>query len=951
MTFFVSSTAAFKTSLLHFLMILTVVLFIGMRTNAQQFGANPGSKKWQQINTDTARIIFPEGLQATASRVASVIHELQQNHTASIGSKLRKINIVLHNETTFSNAYVGLGPYRSEFYLMPPQNSFELGGLNWADNLSLHEYRHVQQYSNFNKGIAKVFSILFGQQGQDIANAAAVPNYFFEGDAVFNETSLSRFGRGRVPNFFSGFQSLHLQHKDYRYMKLRNGSLRDFVPDHYELGYILVSYGREKYGADFWHKVTQDAVRFKPLIYPWQGAIKRFSGVPYKQFVSDAFSFYQQKWSLTKDAVPSTYISPKAKAPTDYKNVYASINGDIIILKRGYRNVPAFYSISNTGIEKKIATRDIAYDDYFSYNNGKIVYAAYHTDKRWGYREFSNVYVMDANTGQRKKITTGERYFSPDISHDGTKIAAVNMRTNQASEIEVMDLDGKKITQSAAKRGITYTYPKFSANDEHIYSLTRNEDGQMALVKLNISTGKQQELIPYANRIYAFPAVQGDTIFFSSAYKGRDEIWAFVESANAVFRVASHATGLYQAVFDRQRNQLVASNFTADGYALLSIPTTQLLWQKVDISQNALPDLYVPKALQQENAATLEKINTRRFATRKYHKSHGLFNLHSWRPSYDQPEYAFTIFGENVLNTLQTELSYTFNENERSHRAKIDAIYGGWYIQPTIGASQTWNRSIVYNRDTSFHFNELNANIGARLPLNFSGGRQYRFLTLSGTLNHQQVNWTGIAKNLLRTSEFNYAVGRIAYSGQMQKAVQQVFPHWGQSVAAQYRSAVSAYTANQLLLTGALFLPGISVNHSIVVTAAYQQRDTMAQYRFSNDFPFSRGYSAVDFPRMWRLGVNYHLPLFYPDFGVANILYLQRVRANAFYDATSVKSLRTGVTFPFQSVGGELYVDTKWWNQQPVSFGIRYSYLLNQENTTQSTPHQWEIILPVSLFN
>ena len=37
---------------------------------------------------------------------------------------------------------------------------------------------------------------------------------------------------------------------------------------------------------------------------------------------------------------------------------------------------------------------------------------------------------------------------------------------------------------------------------------------------------------------------------------------------------------------------------------------------------------------------------------------------------------------------------------------------------------------------------------------------------------------------------------------------------------------------------------------------------------------------------MYKWGVDYHLPLFYPDAGFANILYLLRVRASLFYDDT-----------------------------------------------------------------
>ncbi len=113
----------------------------------------------------------------------------------TIGDQQRKINIVLQNQTTISNGYVGLGPFRSEFYMTPDQNSFDLGSLPWPDQLTIHEYRHVEQYNNFNVGLSKAMRTLFGEEGQALANNAAIPNWFYEGDAVFNETNLSRQGR------------------------------------------------------------------------------------------------------------------------------------------------------------------------------------------------------------------------------------------------------------------------------------------------------------------------------------------------------------------------------------------------------------------------------------------------------------------------------------------------------------------------------------------------------------------------------------------------------------------------------------------------------------------------------------------------------------------------------------------------------------------------------------
>ncbi|HWR32368.1 MAG TPA: hypothetical protein VN451_02490, partial [Chitinophagaceae bacterium] len=144
-------------------LITAFVLFITpCALSAQVFGGNPPALKWKQINTDSARIIFPAGMDSQAKRVSSIVHYLQQEKPLSLGNQLRKVNIVLQNQSTISNAYVGLGPFRSEFYLTPFSNNFEEGSIPWADNLALHEYRHVMQFNNFRNGLSKFMSVIAG---------------------------------------------------------------------------------------------------------------------------------------------------------------------------------------------------------------------------------------------------------------------------------------------------------------------------------------------------------------------------------------------------------------------------------------------------------------------------------------------------------------------------------------------------------------------------------------------------------------------------------------------------------------------------------------------------------------------------------------------------------------------------------------------------------------------
>ena len=76
-------------------------------------------------------------------------------------------------------------------------------------------------------------------------------------------------------------------------MKLRSGSLKDYTPDHYELGYQLVAYGNQQYGTNFWQKVTTDAVNFKGLLYPFNKAVAKYSGTSYQQFRQGALHYFK----------------------------------------------------------------------------------------------------------------------------------------------------------------------------------------------------------------------------------------------------------------------------------------------------------------------------------------------------------------------------------------------------------------------------------------------------------------------------------------------------------------------------------------------------------------------------------------------------------------------------------------------------------------------------------
>ena len=947
------------------LVITGCFLLVVVAVFSQQFGGHPPSQKWKQINTDTVRIIFPVGLDSQANRAASVIHYLAANKPVSLGNQLKKVNIVLQNQTTVANGYVGLGPFRSEFYLNPAMDNFQEGSIGWVDQLAVHEYRHVQQFNNFNNGLSKFLKVISGEDGYSLAINAAVPDWFYEGDAVYNETLLSNQGRGRLPLFLNTYPSLWQAGKKYSWMKLRNGSLKDYVPNHYYLGYLLVNYGREKYGDDFWKKVTTDASAYKGLFYPFQKAVKKYAGVDYKTFYTNAFDYYKmlnndmQLKGATQGTMPqgtaagiTTIFPVKKNYVTSYYFPFSAGEDSLIYLKGSFRHRPAFYMKDAKG-EHKIRVRDISNEQQYSYRNGKIVYAAYENDARWSWKDYSVIKLLDVNTGQQQTITKKSKYFTPDISADGLKVAAVQVSTNGRSELHILNVQTGEVAKAIHSTEISlFTDPKF-VDDNSVVTAVRLRDGKMALALADIATGNTTRLTTPSFNVVGNPSVNNGMIYFTATYGGNDDVFALRVSDKKIFKISNGPLGNY--FVNAGNGKITWSAFTAEGYQLQQMDEKNIAWTEVaTASAEVLTDKFEVALENVYGDILLSKVPDRKFDVSKYKKSTRLLNFHSWRPYYSDPIFSYSLYGENILNTLQTEVYYSYNDNEKVSSVGVNATYGALFPYITLGTEYTFNRSATVSNKLR-EWNQLDTRLGLSIPLNITSGRTYKSFNASTNYVLRNEMISGPSKQNFANVNFSYLLHTISFTQQIQRAMQHIYPRFAVSGTINHRHAISYYEGYQFFGTGSLYVPGFLSTHNLILTGSFQQRDTSLAL-FSTRFADARGYA--DYyrtnagSRMWRLSANYHLPLFYPDWGFGNILYLQRFRANIFYDFQKIYSNDKTNSLDLRSVGGEFFVDTKWWNQYPLTFGFRVSHLLDRDQLGRNAKGSniFEFVLPVNII-
>ena len=915
---------------------------------AQDFGGNNPSILWNQLKNDKIKVIFPAGLEKDAKRVAEIARALNVGTRSTIGYADRSIDFILQTNTTISNGYVQLAPWKSELFLTPLQNSLELGSLPWIDLLTFHEYRHVQQYMNFRKGLSKWAWNIAGEQGQAIANSAAIPNWFFEGDAVLQETSVSEQGRGRLPYFFNDFRVLWDADRSYSFAKLRNGSYRHLVPNHYLLGYMLTAYGVQKFKPAIWEKVANDAVRFKPFFYPFQRAFEHYTNQSLIGFVGEAIGNFQVNDLYYPSDSVNALTTPSEHFVKNYHLPIVIGKDSILTLRKTDKHLPAFVLLSKKK-ENVIAIKDIGVDDYYTYRNGVITYSSYKPDARWNKTDYANIVSYNIKTKTKQVITSKRKFFSPDLSPSGKYIIAVEVLPEWRSSLVLLSNQGSLIKIISDERYF-FSQPKFGKSDSSIFVTIRRGDGKMTLAEIETYTSTIKPLLPFSLRAIAFPSINQDSIYFTATVKGQDKLMLWNNKTKELFIAGNRHAGMYES-FPDGNNGVFFSGGSAWGKMLYQFTPNATPFSLEDWEKSE-KDLYLTIAPANNYKTAIADTSSTGYVIKSYIPYKNLLNIHSWRPTYTPPEIRLTVFNNNILNNVSASLFYEYNQNEGSHKV---GGYGAWALAyPWIlaGAEIVKNRTVIIDIRNRY-LDEIDGYLGFQMPLNLTSGTYFKNLSFTSLLHGNRLNYKQPKAVIVETKNYGYIENIFRYSILSQQAKQHIYPKIGLQLSLRDRRMITSTAGNQFNGSVNTYLPGLVANHHLVINLSYQLRDTMNQYIFSNNFFGARGYEGqhLNYPQMFKWGLNYHFPLLYPEVGLGNVVYLSRIRLNIFYDQSTLKSLRTGKATDLRSTGSELYFDTKWWNQQPISFGIRYSKLLDAGKfVTPPNSNQISLVLPTDLF-
>ncbi|MXV52522.1 hypothetical protein GS399_16220 [Pedobacter sp. HMF7647] len=809
----------------------------------------------------------------------------------------KKITIILQNQGTSANGFVQLAPRRSEFFTTPSQ---DFDYQDWLNSLAVHEMRHVAQFDKLTGYLGKPFF-------EELALAIfgiVLPPWFYEGDAVGIETSLTNAGRGRMPEWDVSFRTNTLSTENFSYSKDYFGSVKNITPGYYQLGYYMVTKLRRDHGPNMIDSLMKRMAKLPVRPYNLSNSIKKITSLTTAKLHDSTVDELRSKWrDQLENVKPLAYpILPvkKANGPVNYLMPAASSAGKIIALKNGKTSVPKLVEIDSTGVEKTIRKIGIQEDPYFNYGAGKITWDEYRYDKRFQKRSFNVINILDLKSREYRQLTHHSRYFAPALSPDGKKIISVNVSyENKITLNELDSRDGRVLNSFPTPSNLMMQYPQYNADGTKVIVTAVGQQGT-ALYELNCNTKSFDQLIPFKSQLISHPIYADNNIIFKAHFNGIDNLYLLNRSTEKIQQLTSVKFGAYNPSYDRSRKRILFNNYNFNGYEISYLDPEAIKPVSLDNITDASVNYIEPVVRQEGNQDVFDSIPRATYSTKPYREIPHLFYFHSLYPVvekndfYDDYNLGLKIQSDNKLNTLNFYTGYQFNRALRKSEYFAGFTYSRFY--PIINIQYINQARLIYQRQ---------GNGAPSIPVSWRENQWEAKVTFPFIFNqHNYVYSSGFEVGTSYTTRYdvenrpksfidilNFPMEYRAYfSRNSLTGPRDLAPPWGQNFAVEYNNFPFQNTLTGELLTfkSTFYFPGILPHHAL--TASFNYQNATGAYDGTIDIPKVSGYSNLKYSGKLinTLLTNYDFPIFYPDWEIGPLAYIKRFKGGFFSDFENV---------------------------------------------------------------
>ncbi len=935
--------------------ILLLLISAAGYTQFYEYGQDAGRLKWNKFTTPHYKVIYPRGIDSLAHLFADRLEYYYPHLGQPLGHLHRPIPVIIHNESSFSNGVFVWAPKRLEIFTNPdPNGTYQ----DWLTQLALHEGRHAVQIDKLDQGITRALSYLGGQQVVG-AVAGFLPYWYLEGDAVDAETRLSRTGRGRQPSFEMGLKAQMLGgDKVYSYSKATMGSYKDFIPNHYQLGYLMIRHGRRTYGDSLWIDFQQYAARKPYLISPTFFSMRPYGIRSKPSFYREALHAYRRHW---EEESARRIHTPFRDWNTDRTRHYTSFTfphfvspSMLFAYKSGIDQIPEFVFLGEQGEEERIFRPGFLSSGRVSFSGSHVVWDEFVPDLRWSNRNFSIIRTYDLSTGEVRNLGRKTRYYSPAVSSDGSRIAAIEQSVGQQYSLVILSIEGEVEQEIPSPGNLFIQHPSWMENDSAILVSLADQNGK-ALYVHSLSNGKWNQVFHAGVDDISFPVVHGERIYFSGTFSGIDNIYCYDLRTREAFQVTSSRFGAFYPRVSGDGERLAFSEYTEAGYSAVTMNLDQALLTPLAVARNHSEQIdYEPTpgeaAIINGAEQREQSVDTVRNPPSPYVKALHLFNFHSWLPlyfDYLNPELSFSpeefplspgvsLVSQNRLSTAVSQLGYEYHRGDHLFHTGIQLKgrfpvvnlsfrYGGEPDGLNLAEGDTL-RSLPP---------DLRFNVQSFVPLRLNTGK---FLSLV----QPRIDYT-FRRDVQYIAEENryrqgahylyYSFVATSYLRQGRKDIQ---PRLGATLSAGYYHAPFSQVYGAVSRTGlTAYLPGPLKHQTLRLSVNHQRQYLLDPDRpaFINLMGLPRGLYGIFGEELTRYSADYVFPLLYPDLELNLVLYLKRIRGAIWIDHMAGKNVIIRDPQPFYdernytTIGFDLVTDLHLLRISfPLSIGARIFY-------------------------
>ncbi|MBC7416764.1 MAG: hypothetical protein H7325_01235 [Pedobacter sp.] len=897
---------------------------------------NPLSVKWRSISSSGFKIIYPRNLEIEAQRMANTLPYLYKFVGSGLNLNHAEIPILLQNQGVTANGFVQLGPKKSEFYTTPPQF---FDSQDWLNNLAVHELRHVAQFDKLT-GLKKhpfpelVYFAYFG---------AAIPLWFFEGDAVVNETALTFSGRGRQPNWIMPFRTSVLEGRKFSYSEAYFGSEKKVTPGYYQTGFAMVSNLRTEYGKFITDSLFTRIKRNPLAPYPFSKSLKYFSGENTRQYFLATQNLITQKWKAQEQkTLTKNYqiLNRQAKFTTNYF-LPARINGkQILALKNSVAKTNYFVLINDDKTELKLFAIGHQEQPWFSYSNGVLVWDEIHYDPRYKQRSYSVIYAYDFTTNTSKQLSRKSRLFSPTLSADGKKIVAVKVTLDNKFNLVEMDTQSGAILKIYPNpQNYILQTPAFDATGNAITYISVSEKGKNLCL---LEGGIEAILIKESRQQLSRPIFKGSDICFNAHFNGIDNIYNISVAKKKITALSASKYGAFNPTFS-EKDKMVFSDYGINGYQIAETDP-----EETEIGKDNFIDFSTAAEKQENPPNIFANVPDSSFISKPYKQAANLLNFHSVIPVIDNEYvYGLQLQSNNLLNTASFFTAVKYHSDLKRMEYTADLSYKALY--PIIGLSYSNRprRAFYQSKGQSFQgdWRENYTQLGVSLPISFSSKNNYYALSAGVSTSYaQRYQLENLPSNFVDTRKFPLAYS-LTLSHSIESAVRDIAPKWAQVMRVTYNhQPFDLHLKGELLaLESYFYFPGLAKNHSLLVSLNYQ--NAIGANKFAIEIPTVYGYNNILATSKLKntLLLNYRFPIAYPDWEIGPVAYVRSFTGGLFCHYENIEKIDNfnrpktfGLEFntnlnllrylPIVNIGTKIIFVNQIYHQKPlVEFSFNYN--------------------------